>query len=115
MSKNIGRKNIVLAYDKYQGQDGQEKTNWRTLGEIVMFQGDDGKVSEIVNLWTMPGASIRVFPPKDKQQTQQPTQQPAQPTQTVAPTPPAEIPIVNVGVPTQPLPQDEISVDQIPF
>jgi len=129
MGQFIEKKNIVIAFEKYQAKDGQEKTAWRTIGEVAVFRNDDQTISEVVKLYSMPGANIRVFPPKDKQQTQQPAQpaqqayQPQQQTQqlpVIPPTPASAIPVVNAGVPTQvpPVqaqPTDEIQVSQIPF
>ena len=118
----LGKKNIVIVYDKYQGDNGQEKTNWRTIGEVVLFRNEDQTISEVVKLWHIPGASIRIFPVKPKEQA--PQGQPAQPPVQQVPTvPQADIPIVNeagtppppVATPTPPPQGDEIDCSQIPF
>ena len=59
------RQNIVVVFDTYQ-KDGKEKKVWKTIGEIVTFQGEDGEFSK-VNLYTMPGANISLFEQKPKE------------------------------------------------
>lgn len=87
MSQVARREDLVLDYEKYQS-NGEEKTAWKNIGEIITFKNDDGTYTKIVKLWTIPGKVIRVF---ERKENREPVK-PVQPTQPVGP----EIDIENI-------------------
>ena len=116
-SQFVERKNIVVAYEKYE-QAGVEKTAWKTIGEVVVFRNDDKTLSELVKLYNMPGINIRIFP--QKTDNVRPAT-PATPAQPVHPFPAPATSTVTKVTPSQPViptttpEQDEINVNEIPF
>lgn len=74
MAKVIKRSNLCVVTRKYTDQNGNEKANWRTIGELTTFQKEDGTTSTICELYHMPGVTISVFAPKQQSQPAQPAQ-----------------------------------------
>ena len=68
----IKRENIAVAFEKYTDKFNQEKTSWRTIGEVLTFSKDDGSVNKMVKIYSMPGASISLFEQKPKDQANVP-------------------------------------------
>jgi len=68
----IKKENICIA-DTYVS-NGEEKKSWKTIGEIVTMQGNDGPY-QFIKLWG-PGGFVeaKVFEPRDNNQ-QAPQQQ----------------------------------------
>jgi len=93
MSQLARTEDIVVPFEKYQS-NGQEKTAFRNIGEIITFKRDDGTYSKIMKLWTMPNVQIKIFERKPKEQRQT--------------TPKAEV------APVQPQ-EEEINIEDIPF
>lgn len=76
MSQVLNRENITISIGEYQ-KDGQTKQEYRTIGEIITMQGDDGSTYQFGRLWG-PGGSVKfnIYAKEDKnQQAQQQTQQ----------------------------------------
>lgn len=65
MAQIARREDLVLAFEKYQ-VNGEEKTNWKNIGEIITFKNEDGTYSKIVKLWNLPGQTVRVFNREEK-------------------------------------------------
>ena len=76
----VKKENISVAYEKYTDKTGQEKTAWKTIGEVLTFSKEDGTYSKMVKLYSMPGASISLFEQKPKEQKEQPHQKDTVPT-----------------------------------
>ena len=58
------RYNIVKPR-KYTDAQGQEKTYWDRVGEMVEFQKQDGSINRIIKIPTI-GLEANVFPAEDK-------------------------------------------------
>ncbi len=50
MAQFIKKENLTISIGEYQ-KDGQNKKQWRTIGEIVTMQGDDGQPYQFFKLW----------------------------------------------------------------
>jgi hypothetical protein len=50
MSKFIKKENLTISTGEYQ-KDGQTKKEWRTIGELITMQGDDGKPYQFFKMW----------------------------------------------------------------
>lgn len=82
MSQVLNRENITISIGEYQ-KDGQTKQEYRTIGELITMQGDDGSTYQFGRLWGAGGAvKFNVYAKEDKNQQapqqQQNHQQPAQ-------------------------------------
>lgn len=71
MAKLIKRENICVVYDTYEDKNGDEKKSWKTIGEILTFEGEYGE-SKMVKLYTMPGVKISAFEQKDRDEEEKP-------------------------------------------
>jgi len=60
---------------KYTDKQGEEKTQWNTVGTMTEFHKEDGTVSRIMDIPAI-GLEANIFPfvPKDKAQEQTPAQ-----------------------------------------
>ncbi len=77
MSNFIKKENLVISTGEYQ-KDGQTKKEWRTIGEIVTMNGDDGRPYQFFKLWGAGGVvEGKVFAQQDRNQPQQQPQQQA--------------------------------------
>lgn len=77
----IKKENLVISTGEYQ-KDGQTKKEWRTIGEIITMQGDDGQPYQFFKMWGAGGVvEGKVFEQQDR--NQQPAQ--GQPQQNFAP------------------------------
>jgi len=78
MSQVLNRENITISIGEYQ-KEGQTKQEYRTIGEIITMQGDDGSTYQFGRLWG-PGGAVKfnIYAKEDKNQQaqQQGTQQP---------------------------------------
>lgn len=101
----IKRENISLAFEKYTDNKGDEKTVWKTIGEVLTFE-NEGRVSKMVKLYSMPGASISLFEQKPREGTQKvaPHQKP------IVSTVQQDEPPANINKE-----EDEINIKDIPF
>jgi hypothetical protein len=73
MGQVIKKENIVISIGKYPDkQTGQERNQWRTIGELITMQGDDGSVYQFGKLWGAGGVTeIKVFEQEDKNKAMQ--------------------------------------------
>lgn len=99
----VKKENISLAYEKYTDKQGNEKTSWKTIGEVLTFQKEDGSYSKMMKLYSMPGVNISLFEQKPRENTEQPHQR-------------AEVPTINrdsgTSIATE---EEEINIKNIPF
>jgi len=73
MATFIKKENLTISIGEYQ-KDGQTKKEWRTIGELITMNGDDGKPYQFFKLWGSGGVvEGKVFEQQDRQQ-QQPQQ-----------------------------------------
>tara|TARA_R110000765_G_C18935230_1_gene607120 strand:+ start:1906 stop:2247 length:342 start_codon:yes stop_codon:yes gene_type:complete len=78
MSTFLKKENLTISTGEYQ-KDGQTKKEWRTIGELITMQGDDGQPYQFFKMWGAGGVvEGKVFEQQDRNQT---AQQPQQPTQ----------------------------------
>jgi hypothetical protein len=68
MAQLLKKENITVIIGTYQ-KDGKEKKKYRTIGELVTMQGDDGSVYQFGEIWGPHGAtSINIYSQDDAQQ-----------------------------------------------
>jgi len=77
----IKKENIVIVIGTYE-KDGETKKQFRTIGELITMQGDDGQPYQFGKLWGSSGCTeIKVYPQDDSRtstgQNQQQNQQQA--------------------------------------
>ena len=74
----IKKENLVISTGEYQ-KDGQTKKEWRTIGEIITMQGDDGQPYQFFKMWGAGGVvEGKVFEQQDRNQQPAQGQQPMQ-------------------------------------
>ena len=77
----IKKENITIVIGTYE-KDGETKKQFRTIGELITMQGDDGQPYQFGKLWGASGCTeIKIYPQDDNRTTagqnqQQPMQQP---------------------------------------
>ena len=83
MATFIKKENLTISTGEYQ-KDGQTKKEWRTIGELITMQGDDGQPYQFFKMWGAGGVvEGKVFEQQDRNaQAQQPQQGYAQQPQT---------------------------------
>jgi hypothetical protein len=99
----LKKENLTISIGEYE-KDGQTKKQWRTIGELITMQGDDGQPYQFFKLWGASGVTEgKVFAQDNNQQQpqqgfqgqnqgfQQPAQQQYNPNQ--PPPPPANQPM----------------------
>ena len=76
MAQFIKKENLTISVGEYQDAQGNTKKQWRTIGELVTLQGDDGKPYQFFKVWG-PGGVVegKVFEQNDNQQGQQQSNQ----------------------------------------
>jgi len=77
----IKKENISIVIGTYE-KDGETKKQFRTIGELITMQGDDGSHYQFGKIWGAGGCTeIKIYPQEDKntqpQQQQQNYQQQA--------------------------------------
>jgi len=79
MNSLIKKENISIVIGTYE-KDGETKKQFRTIGELVTMQGDDGSHYQFGKIWGAGGCTeIKIYPQEDKNTQPQQTQQaPAQ-------------------------------------
>ena len=78
MSNLIKKENISIVIGTYTNNEGQEKKQFRTIGELITMQGDDGSHYQFGKIWGAGGCTeIKIYPQEDKnaQQPQRTEQQ----------------------------------------
>ena len=75
MSSFIKKQNLTISAGEYE-KDGQMKKEWRTIGELITMQGDDGQPYQFFKLWGAGGVvEGKVFEQQDRNQQAAPQQQ----------------------------------------
>ena len=75
MSNLIKKENISIVIGTYTNNEGQEKKQFRTIGELITMKGDDGSHYQFGKIWGAGGCTeIKIYPQEDKS-AQQPIQQ----------------------------------------
>ena len=79
MSNFIKKERLTIITGQYTGQDGQQKNEYKTIGELITMQGNDGPY-QFFKLWGPGGVTEgKVFEERQAQQAMQPQQQYTQP------------------------------------
>ena len=74
MGQVIKRENITISIGTYE-KDGQTKHRYKTIGELVTMQGDDGSIYQFGEMWGPTGSTkFNVYEQQDRS-AQQPQQQ----------------------------------------
>ena len=84
MAKLIKKQNVVATVGAYE-KDGEKKKMYRTIGEIVTMQGDDGQY-QFMTLFHIPHTKISIWDPKEKDEAKK------------------EVPVVSVDAPKGDIP-----------
>lgn len=75
MGQVLNRENITISIGEYQ-KDGQTKQRYKTIGELVTYQNDDGSQSQFGEMWGPTGSTkFNVYAKRDDSQQQAPQQQ----------------------------------------
>lgn len=76
MAQVLKRENLTIVIGTYQ-KDGAEKKRYKTIGELVTMQGDDGSSYQFGEMWGPTGSTkFNVYDQQDNsQQAQAPQQQ----------------------------------------
>ncbi len=75
MGQVIKKENITISIGEYQ-KDGQTKQRYKTIGEMVTFQNDDGSISQFGEMWGPSGVQkFNVYEQRDNRQQGQAPQQ----------------------------------------
>ena len=77
MSTVIKKENITVIVGTYNDKQGNEKKRYRTIGELITMQGDDGSQYQFGEIWGPHGVTnINIYQQDDKtQQAPAPQQQ----------------------------------------
>lgn len=87
MAQVIKRENITITTGEYQ-KDGQTKKRYRTIGELVTYQNDDGTTTQFGEMRGPTGSTkFNVYEQQDRNATQPAQQQPRQGYQQATETP----------------------------
>lgn len=67
MAQVIKRENITIVIGQYTDNNGQDKKKYKTIGELVTMQGDDGQPYQFGELWGAHGVTkFNVYEQQDK-------------------------------------------------
>ncbi len=68
MPQVIKKENITISTGEYQ-KDGQTKQRYKTIGELVTMQGDDGSTYQFGEMWGPTGSTkFNVYEQQDRNQ-----------------------------------------------
>ena len=71
MAQLLKRENITISIGEYQ-KEGQTKQRYKTIGELITMQGDDGSTYQFGELWGAGGhAKFNVYDQQVQQQAPQ--------------------------------------------
>jgi hypothetical protein len=85
MATFIKKENLTISIGEYQNNNNETKQEWRTIGELITMQGNDGPY-QFFKLWGAGGAvEGKVFEQQDRTNTQNNNQQQPQNNQQQAP------------------------------
>ena len=51
MTQFVKKENLTISIGTYKDQQGNEKKQWKTIGEIITMNGDDGQPYQFFKLW----------------------------------------------------------------
>ena len=78
MPRLIKKENIVISTGTYQ-KDGAEKHRYKTIGELLTMEGDDGSQYQFGEMWGPTGSQkFNVYEQQDRNQQGQQSGQPQQ-------------------------------------
>jgi hypothetical protein len=82
MGQVVKKENITIKTGEYQ-KDGQTKNRYKTIGELITYQNDDGSYSQFGEMWGPTGVQkFNVYEQSEnRQQAPQQAPQMAPPTQ----------------------------------
>jgi len=70
MPQVIKKENITISIGEYE-KDGQTKQRYKTIGELVTMQGDDGSTYQFGEMWGPTGSTkFNVYEQQDRNATQ---------------------------------------------
>ena len=78
MAQFVKKENLTISIGTYKDSQGNDKKQWKTIGEIITMNGDDGQPYQFFKLWGAGGVTEgKVFEQQDNQggQQQAPQQQ----------------------------------------
>lgn len=77
MPQVLNKENITISIGTYQNQGGETKQRYKTIGELITMQGDDGSTYQFGELWGPTGGTkFNVYQKDDNnQQAQAPQHQ----------------------------------------
>jgi hypothetical protein len=79
MATFIKKENLTISVGEYTDKStGKPKKQWRTIGELITMQGDDGQPYQFFKLWGAGGVTEGKVFASEGQQVQQQIQQPPQ-------------------------------------
>ena len=71
MAQFIKKENLTISVGEFTDAQGNPKKQWRTIGELVTMQGDDGQPYQFFKLWGAGGVvEGKVFAQDNHQQPQ---------------------------------------------
>ena len=75
MAQVIKRENITISTGEYQ-KDGATKKRYKTIGELVSYQNDDGTITQFGEMWGPTGSTkFNVYEQTDRNASQPAQQQ----------------------------------------
>ena len=75
MGQVIKRENITISIGEYTNKEGQLKQRYKTIGELVTMQGDDGSTYQFGEMWGPAGSTkFNVYGQQERTQQQAPAQ-----------------------------------------
>lgn len=82
MPQVIKKENLTISIREYTDSQGQSKKVWKTIGELVTWQGDDGSQYQSFEMWGPTGSTQgKVFSQDNNNQQAPQNNQWAQPQQ----------------------------------
>ena len=115
MPRVINKQNIVISTGTYQ-KDGVEKQRYKTIGELLTMEGDDGSQYQFGEMWGPTGSQkFNVYEQQDRNQQRPQQQAPQSAAQEFDRSPPQQS-----APPQQPAPQqfkadDDFDSSDVPF
>ena len=67
MGQILKKENITIVIREYKDNQGQDKKVYKTIGELVTMQGDDGSTYQFGEMWGPTGSTqFKVFDQQDR-------------------------------------------------
>lgn len=67
MAKFLKKQNIVITVGTYKNKQGEEKKRYRTVGELVTMQDDDGSTYQFGEIF-YPNTKFSIYDSTDREQ-----------------------------------------------